>query len=224
MQPVAPPTYELAFASLPEPTLLIDESGRLRGANGAARSLLGAEAERAADRAEAIERVLPWLGAAVDRVLDGADEVGLEAEVATRHGWRCLGARLRRMDDGQRVLRGVVAVLEDLSEKKALEERQQAVERLEVLGSVAASLAHAVNSPLACVVAGLSFVEGEHSRLGSALGEEALGEAREALEEAREAALRVSRIVRALQDFGQAHACRDIAGELPAAALGPVLP
>ena len=202
-QPPAGPTYELAFASLPEPALLLDEGGRLRDANTAARSLLGVNTVLDASRGEAVKQALPWLGPAVDRILDGADEAGLEAEVATACGRRFLGARLRRVDDGGRILRGAVAILEDLTEKRAFDARQRAVERLEALGALADSLAHEVNNPLACVVAGLSFVEGEHSRLASTIGEAELGEAREALEEAREAALRVSRIVRSLQGVRQ---------------------
>ncbi|HEX7623323.1 MAG TPA: ATP-binding protein, partial [Anaeromyxobacteraceae bacterium] len=93
---------------------------------------------------------------------------------------------------------------EDLTDRRAVEARLRAAERLAALGTLAAGIAHEVDSPLACVVAGLSFVEAEHDRLlpTMAMAGEDLGEARAALEEARAAARRVGRIMRSLQSFG----------------------
>lgn len=196
----SPDRFGLAFASLPEPTLLLDEEGRLASMNGAAEALLG---KPHAAPGRPVARLYPWLGPAVDRVLAGADEAGLEAEVATPDGRRCVAARLRRVGDRCGALRGAVAVLEDLTEKRAIEAAQRSAERLAALGTMAAGLAHEVNNPLACVVAGLSFVEAEHERLASTLAPAELSEAKMALEEARDAALRVSRIMRALPSFGQ---------------------
>jgi C4-dicarboxylate-specific signal transduction histidine kinase len=98
---------------------------------------------------------------------------------------------------------GVVVVLEDLTKRRALDARLRAAERLAAMGTLAAGIAHEVNSPLSCVVAGLSFLEAEHDRLGPAFAGADLVEARAALEEARTAALRVRRIMRSLQTFGR---------------------
>ncbi|HET9599487.1 MAG TPA: PAS domain-containing protein [Anaeromyxobacteraceae bacterium] len=194
---VTPQPLELAFASLPEPTLVVDGEGDLAAVNAAAEALLGGSARRGAAAATA----LPWLAPALHRVLGGADEAGVEAEVATPDGPRLVAARVRRMGDADHAC-GAVAVLQDLSARRALDARLQSVERLAALGALAAGLAHEVNNPLACVVAGLSFVEGEHERIASALGPAELAEARAALEEARDAARRVGRIVHSLQRFG----------------------
>ncbi|GEJ58547.1 PAS domain-containing protein [Anaeromyxobacter diazotrophicus] len=195
--------YDLAFASLPEPTLLVDEGGSLTGMNGAAEALLGPAAVASAEAGEPLARALPWLAPAAADVLGGAPEAALEAEVRTGGGRRCLSARLRRVSGPGGALRGAVVVLEDLTERRALDARLRAAEQLAALGTLAAGIAHEVNSPLACVVAGLSFVEAEHERLGPAVAEADLVEARAALEEARAAALRVGRIVRSLQVFGR---------------------
>jgi signal transduction histidine kinase len=195
--------YDLAFANLPEPTLLVDEDGRLARVNTAAEALLGDWVPLLADQGETVSRALPWLGHAVERVLAGADEDSLEARVATYEGFRRVAARLRRVRERGGAPRGVIAVLEDLTEKSAVEARRRSSERLTALGTLAAGLAHEVNNPLACVVAGLSFLEAEHTRIASALGPAELREAKVALEEARDAARRVGRIVQSMQSFGR---------------------
>jgi two-component system, NtrC family, sensor kinase len=199
MQPAVAHPYDLAFASLPEPTLLVDADGHLTRMNAAAEALLGRASAAAAG--EPLALALPWLAPAAERVLAGAADAGLEAEVETADGRRHVAARLRRMTSGG-VLRGVVAVLEDLTDRRAVEARLRAAERLAALGTLAAGIAHEVNSPLACVVAGLSFVEAEHDRLLPTMAGADLGEARAALEEARAAARRVGRIMRSLQSLG----------------------
>jgi signal transduction histidine kinase len=195
--------YDLAFASLPEPILLVDEDGRLARVNSAAEALLGEWVLRSTDQGETVSRALPWLGPAMARVLAGADEDRLEASVATCDGLRRVAVRLRRVRERGGAPRGALAVLEDLTEKSAVEARRRSSERLTALGTLAAGLAHEVNNPLACVVAGLSFLETEHARIASALGPAELREAKLALEEARAAALRVGRIVQSLQSFGR---------------------
>lgn len=195
--------YDLAFANLPEPTLLVDAAGRLVRLNGAAAALLGEGAVAAARAGEPLRAVLPWLVRALADVLEGAPAAGLEVEVEVGGARRCLGARLRRLTDGAGAPQGAVVVLEDLTARRDAEARLRSAERLAALGTLASGIAHEVNSPLACVMAGLSFVEAEHHRLAPAVGGGSLEEARTALEEARDAALRVGRIVRSLQSYGQ---------------------
>ena len=199
--------YDLAFASFPEPILLIGEAGQVEGVNDAAAALIGEESTRApAVGVHRISDLLPWLAAATARVLAGREEAGAEGAIETPRGRRHIAARLRHLRDADGRPRGAVAVLEDLTEKRRVEARARSGERLAALGKLAAGLAQEVNSPLACVVSGLSFLEAEHDRIASSILPSELGEARLALEDARDAALRVSRIVRSLQSFGRASA------------------
>jgi signal transduction histidine kinase len=200
---------DLAFDSLPDPVVVVDEAGRVERANRAALLLFGPRIGEAAERGDVVARVLPWLAAAVKRVLAGADEVGLEADVPTADGVRSLGARVRRLSAG-RAAAGAVIRVDDQTERRLLDARLRLAEQDETLGAFAADLAHQVNNPLACVVSGLAFVASEHARLSAALAAE-LGEAQTALEEARAAAQRVGRVVRSLETFGR-----------PAAAGGPL--
>ncbi len=60
-----------------------------------------------------------------------------------------------------------------------------------------------MNNPLACVLASLAFLDVERERLAAELGPGDLDEVKLVLDEARDAAQRVGRVVRALQSFGQ---------------------
>lgn len=202
MQRLEEQRYDCAFASLPEPTLLVDEDAKLLLVNAAAVALLGANPVLASPGAS-VSRALPWLGPAVSRVLAGSDEDVLEAKVSTPTGPRRVAARLRRVRERSGAPCGVVAVLEDVTDKLAVEARKRSAVRIAALGSLAADLAHEVNNPLACVIAGLSFLESEHARIASALAPAELVEAKVALEEARDAALRVGRILHSLQSLGR---------------------
>ncbi len=194
--------YDRAFEILPEPTLLVDEAGGLALVNAASEALLGAEISASAALGALVATALPWLGPAVARVLAGEDDVTLEAKVPSPYGPRFVAARLRRVRERGGDPCGVVAVLEDVTEKRTLDAQQRSAERVAAFGTLAADLAHEVSNPIACVVAGLSFLESEHARLASALAPAELVEAKLALEEARDAALRVRRIVRSLQSLG----------------------
>jgi C4-dicarboxylate-specific signal transduction histidine kinase len=198
MDAAAKSCYDLAFASFPEPVLLIGVAGQVEGVNDAAAALIGEGAG-----IQRISEVIPWLAAAAARVLAGRPEAGAEGAIETPRGRRHIAARLRHLRDAEGRPRGAVAVLEDLTEKRRAEARARAADRLAALGNLAAGLAQEVNSPLACVVSGLSFLEAEHDRIASSVLSSELGEARLALEDARDAALRVSRIVRSLQSFGR---------------------
>jgi PAS domain S-box-containing protein len=101
---------------------------------------------------------------------------------------------------------GEAAILEvarDVTERKQMQARLLLADRMTSVGTLAAGVAHEINNPLAYVIANLSFVAdamGAAARDGTAH----LGEAREALDEARQGADRVRTIVRDLKAFSRA--------------------
>jgi nitrogen fixation/metabolism regulation signal transduction histidine kinase len=198
MQPPNESRSELAFEQLPQAIVVVDEDGLVERVNRAAEALMGAS--DAAPGAP-VERAFAWLAAAVRCVLAGAHEAGLEAEAATIDGPRTLAARVRPLQ-GPGGPAGAVALVEDLTARRALDSRVRDTERFDALVTFAAGLAHEVNNPLAAVVACLSFVQAEHARLAQSVSPAELEESRAALEEARAAALRIGRVVRSLESFG----------------------
>jgi len=124
-------------------------------------------------------------------------------------------------------LRGYVGVIEDVTEHKALQAQLVMAGRLASVGTLAAGVAHEVNTPLAVMLANLEWVE---RQLGAAIenlecrdehGPEVAARLRilEApLNDVRDAAERVSLIMKDLTLFS-----RPETAEQGAAELGPVL-
>ena len=109
---------------------------------------------------------------------------------------------------GRRVVYGITV---DVSDRREMEARLLQSERLASVGTLAAGVAHEVNNPLSYVIANLGYaqeqvasvVESCRSR-GSSMEEAELGQAIEALEEARQGAERVRSIVRDLRMYARA--------------------
>ena len=95
--------------------------------------------------------------------------------------------------DGEVVSALIVA--RDITADLALQRQLARSERLASVGLLAAGIAHEINNPLAYVMANLDFVLRHDAAVE--------GESREALQEAREGAERVRRIVRDLKTFAR---------------------
>ncbi len=99
-------------------------------------------------------------------------------------------------DDG--TLLGGVIVFRDITERRKLEQRAAQSERLAAIGTMALSMAHEINNPLAYVTANLTF------SLESLVGSAADADVVEALREAAEGAERMRRIVLNFRRLGRA--------------------
>jgi len=125
----------------------------------------------------------------------------------TRHGV----VRATAVRDAQGAFQYAIAVVEDVTEKRALEAQLLLADRMSALGTLAAGVAHEINNPLAFILANLTYALEELARTSAAPGEVV-----RALEEAREGSVRVREIVRDLKTFSRPEERLDDEVDLPA--------
>jgi len=107
-------------------------------------------------------------------------------------------------------LLGAVLVFRDMTEQKRMQEQVVLSERLASLGTLAAGMCHEINNPLTFIIANAHFletaIEGWQQQLrdqGSFELADRTWKAREALDDLREGAERIRRIVADLSVFGR---------------------
>jgi PAS domain S-box-containing protein len=102
----------------------------------------------------------------------------------------------------------IIGAMMDITERKRMEQKLIVADRLASLGTLAAGVAHEINNPLSYVIANVRLVEAQLRRLAGDAADHAvrgeLGAAAAALDEAREGAERVHRIVAELKTFSRA--------------------
>ncbi len=189
------------FASLG--VVLVDADGRMVETNRAFRDITGFSEEE-------------LRGAPVALLHDPADQVntpealvaGLRSEEVDRVE---MSRRLRRKDGSfaETFLRAsalrdeagrprlLVAVIEDVSEKKRLEAQLLLADRMASVGTLAAGVAHEINNPLAFILSNVEFALDELRRAG------ADPEVLRALDDAKDGGVRVREIVRDLRTFSR---------------------
>lgn len=104
-----------------------------------------------------------------------------------------------RHGDGKQL----IAIMRDVTERKQMQMRMILGERMAAVGTLAAGVAHEINSPLSYVMANLDMIAEEiHPMLGA--GGASLREIATMVDEAREGAARVRNILRGLRTFSRA--------------------
>jgi PAS domain S-box-containing protein len=94
-------------------------------------------------------------------------------------------------------------VARDVTERRQMQARLEATDRMVSIGTLAAGVAHEINNPLAYMVANLSFVSETLAELDAPAHASELGEVHEALREISDGAYRVRDIVRDLKTFSR---------------------
>jgi len=80
-----------------------------------------------------------------------------------------LGLSLSVIKDDMMDLRGIIAIFQDLTEAKKLEERMRMVDRLAAVGQLAAGIAHEIRNPLAAISGSVEVLKDEFEPRGENL-------------------------------------------------------
>jgi len=140
--------------------------------------------------------------AALESAQVGTQPVELEFRLARPDGSvRSVHCRARVLAGSEQQPARIVGTLQDITERKLLEEQVVFSGRMAAVGTLASGVAHEINNPLAYVLANLDLAIEE---LGLPEPGTRLPEIREWLQEARQGGERVRNIVRDLRVFSRA--------------------
>ncbi|PKK84846.1 MAG: hypothetical protein CVT49_01445 [candidate division Zixibacteria bacterium HGW-Zixibacteria-1] len=85
-----------------------------------------------------------------------------EIEITNREGLRIpLGLSTSLLLDTNRTIRGVIAIFQDLTETKKLEEKIRAADKLAAVGELSAAIAHEIRNPLAAISGSVEVLKSE---------------------------------------------------------------
>jgi two-component system, cell cycle sensor histidine kinase and response regulator CckA len=191
-------TLQTLIDAAPLAIVTLDAEGRVKSWNRAAEQMFGWSA------AEAVGHILPFVPAegmqqfqqSVRRVFSGEAITGLQAERCRRDGRRVdvrVCAAPTRDPDG--VIDGMIALVEDVTERKNLGEQLRQAQKMEAIGQLTGGIAHDFNNLLTIVITNAEL-------LASEMGTDR-AELRSDLSELKRAALRGVELVRKLMAFSR---------------------
>jgi PAS domain S-box-containing protein len=206
-------TLQTLIDASPLAIMTLDWSGRVRSWNHAAEGMFGWPAD------EAIGMVVPFVPPAdmkpfrqsLQRVFAGEALTGLQVERRRRDGTRIdvrICAAPTRDPDG--TIDGVIALVEDVTERKNLGEQLRQAQKMEAIGQLTGGIAHDFNNLLTIVITNAALLASEIAPDRA--------EMRAELSELQRAALRGVELVRKLMAFSRRRSV-----ELQAIDLGQVV-
>ncbi len=182
--------------------LLADEQGRIVEANRSLQLMLGLSESELVGHPLDDFRHPEQAGRSRElrAVVEGLSQRAVDERKLRKKDGSVLHAVIRvnavgESDEGRRL---VIAFVEDVTERKLLQQRLLFADRMASMGTLAAGVGHEINNPLAFVAANLGFAVEE---LESDSGD--LGEVTAALKEAQQGAQRVREIGRDLRTFAR---------------------
>lgn len=137
--------------SLSSGLLTVDTAGRIvLTANRVACELLGYQGQDLAGKP--VDEVFPELGALIETLpeRDALRRVTIERQ-HPEYGLRILGVTVSPLRDNLDAVVGRIVNFQDLTEIRKLEENMRRSERLAVVGTLAAGVAHEIRNPLAAI-------------------------------------------------------------------------
>jgi PAS domain S-box-containing protein len=210
--------YRGVIEHAPVGFLSIDASGQLEHANAGLLAMLGstrAQFEGAFNVANEENAKRSGFSAMLERALETGEVLSSEFEFDTWWGRRLTThTTVAPHRDASGTVIGALAIVEDITERRALAQRLQRAQHVEAVGQLAAGIAHEINNPMAYVRSNLSVLGEELAALAKAVpaGDAAGRIARlEALRTNSLASVqRTVSIVRDLREFSRAsHAERE---------------
>ena len=133
------------LAQMTDAAVATDPAGTIEVFNQAAEALFGVEGEQV--RGQRLRDV--WPHEAVDRALAGEELVGLSCRFTDAQGReRTLSLSSAQVYNASSEVETIVLVIQDLSEKVALEADLRRRDRLASMGALASGVAHEVRNPL----------------------------------------------------------------------------
>ncbi len=155
--------------------LTIDRSAKIVYFNRAGEDILGYREEniKGKDFREIFSSRMPHLARMLEDALivNKASDRG-EIEIIDENGRKVpIGLSTSLLLDDNRQVRGVIAIFQDLTETKKLEEKIRAADKLAAVGELSAAIAHEIRNPMAAISGSVEVlrseleVSGENKRL-----------------------------------------------------------
>ncbi len=145
--------------------MVIDFAGRILSINPTAEQILGVSKEdmETMDTAAAFETLMPEFGNVLLKALHAEESKTRHELTVKRAGGKDvplgLSISLLKDDDGKK--RGVIAVFQDLTEVRDMQERVRKADRLAAIGELSAGIAHEIRNPLASISGSIEMLSNE---------------------------------------------------------------
>jgi PAS domain S-box-containing protein len=194
-------TLRTLIDAAPLPIFALDLEGRVRKWNPAAERVFGWSAEEVIGKDLPIvqDEALEDYRATLQRVLAGESLTGKEVRRRRRDGVLLdlrINSAATRGPDG--TIDGLIAVTEDVTERRSLGEQLRQAQKMEAVGQLAGGIAHDFNNLLTIILTNAELLGDEFGKVQ--------GERRAEWAELRRAALRGAEMVRKLMAFSRRRA------------------